>query len=502
MGVGWESDRAPGPPPKGGCLRAPGMPLFEPSHDQAASDVLRMAAEKAQIGDGQQYHFPADVQFWDNFLAQMGLHAGARTPPLFVVCASHDPNQYHVNRQWMNGFVRAWEEQNPHVVTVTGPTGITNFYASEEFWNMLENQLPDDGGGQAAGAEYVVKSSVFPSRALRTTPDQWKKVVDNWEITKKCTAADRNKQLEERRAEAEEKREMLDAECQVLEADDVPIPFMFLSPEMIQEDPLGTSTSGLFDDADDEFDFQADVNFWRNLRRLAHRVEQDPPVYDVVSDRGERARVGRSFLRRFVAAWQREFPLIITTLMSAAGQPRSIAFNATPEIWREVEYLAVGRATREEEEHPPPGLCLIRSSHEDPSSPCLKVPLPAYLDLCAKWGDVSPTVSGWSSRGIGSDYSAASSGRPRRAHAPCVRLPKPGETRETPKPKKKSSRHDIGAVPRRERTSVPTVQLHLHQGILDGLAARPRRNPRTVPRWSGAEAGQGTGSSLGGYSGY
>eukprot|EP01065_Artemidia_motanka_P014590 TRINITY_DN18479_c0_g1_i1.p2 TRINITY_DN18479_c0_g1~~TRINITY_DN18479_c0_g1_i1.p2 ORF type:complete len:382 (+),score=100.12 TRINITY_DN18479_c0_g1_i1:55-1146(+) len=310
--------------------KVPNMPLFEPSHDPAAAAIFSRAEAMSSIGAGQkQFSFPADEAFWDNFVAQVRLNAGAAQEPLFSVSASHDPsNPRSVNQLWMRHFVGAWEQQNPHTVTVVGDGGTKRFYASEEFWETVVEELAKQR--QGPGDVVTITSSQLPG----TTPivasrEAWTAAVDKWEADKECDAGTRQERLQLRSREADE------IEAERSAADPLPMPCMWLSERQVEQQ--GSVGSTLEPDVT-EFDFSADDNFWQCLKALAATVPGalDPPAFDVDTDHGQRTQVGRSFLRKFLAAWHKEFPLVITVALRNGGQVRSTVFNACPDVWRDL----------------------------------------------------------------------------------------------------------------------------------------------------------------------
>eukprot|EP01065_Artemidia_motanka_P008608 TRINITY_DN14346_c0_g1_i2.p1 TRINITY_DN14346_c0_g1~~TRINITY_DN14346_c0_g1_i2.p1 ORF type:complete len:380 (+),score=116.73 TRINITY_DN14346_c0_g1_i2:740-1879(+) len=188
------------------------MTYFEPAHSGADADKLWDAARNSALGSSaQKFTFPADTTFWDNFQQQVQLYSGAQDAPVFEVSASHDARSLLVNREFMRGFVKGWEEQNPHTVTVFYPGGEQQFHVSQEFWDGVVGRLADKarerdetGAARPRGALEIV-SSMHPDAApIVADPDDWDQACAQWEDERGLSVADRKRKNAMRWAEVED----------------------------------------------------------------------------------------------------------------------------------------------------------------------------------------------------------------------------------------------------------------------------------------------------------
>eukprot|EP01065_Artemidia_motanka_P045080 TRINITY_DN6538_c0_g1_i4.p1 TRINITY_DN6538_c0_g1~~TRINITY_DN6538_c0_g1_i4.p1 ORF type:complete len:668 (+),score=112.83 TRINITY_DN6538_c0_g1_i4:163-2004(+) len=198
----------------GGETVVPAMPMFEPAHDTAARDLLKSALESSDLHtDGQKITFQADTGFWDNFCQQAQLCEGAQSPPCSQVTASHDDGKaLYVNQGFMRGFMRGWEEANPHVVVVTGPDGERTFHASKEFWTDVVERLREQARGKPpppAGQGVQIKSNLMDGMpAVCTSAEDWNQACQQWEEKKGITPEQRQQKIADRWKEVESKQEM------------------------------------------------------------------------------------------------------------------------------------------------------------------------------------------------------------------------------------------------------------------------------------------------------
>eukprot|EP00756_Hemistasia_phaeocysticola_P056918 Hpha_TRINITY_DN33560_c0_g1::TRINITY_DN33560_c0_g1_i1::g.170995::m.170995 len=179
------------PSPNEPVAPLPNMPMFNPAHDSDAMDAVRQGILEAESDKIDCFTFPADEWFWSAFVQQAKLNDEAAKRPRCDVTASHDPgNQVNVNRKWMSGYVRGWEKANPHTVEVKTPEGAVQFYASDEFWGKVVNNLPqtDKTDPDALTLETAGKPTIT------TTKEAWRDACEDWEREKKCTSEDLKRQ--------------------------------------------------------------------------------------------------------------------------------------------------------------------------------------------------------------------------------------------------------------------------------------------------------------------
>eukprot|EP00756_Hemistasia_phaeocysticola_P040886 Hpha_TRINITY_DN16887_c3_g1::TRINITY_DN16887_c3_g1_i1::g.153472::m.153472 len=164
----------------------PQMPWFEPSTEPSAKASMLSQT----VHEGDQFSFPADRDFWDNFVTQARLYPGAMDPPHFHVDASHTDESLLVNQEFLRRFVSGWERANPHVVRVQGPAGSTTLHASEEFWNRFVTLAGQRSRERAVRGEFVVEdmlisSGMYPSMPpIKTTQRDWIDICQSWEADK------------------------------------------------------------------------------------------------------------------------------------------------------------------------------------------------------------------------------------------------------------------------------------------------------------------------------
>eukprot|EP01059_Diplonema_ambulator_P002682 TRINITY_DN12318_c0_g1_i4.p1 TRINITY_DN12318_c0_g1~~TRINITY_DN12318_c0_g1_i4.p1 ORF type:complete len:284 (+),score=59.18 TRINITY_DN12318_c0_g1_i4:60-854(+) len=140
--------------------------------------VRRKEAKSTFSTDGSEirkFTFPADVDFWNNFVE--AVKAVPQSPPLFVVSPSHSDEKQMVNQQYMRGYVREWEEANPHTVTVQTADGEVTFHASSAFWDQVQRMRRAHPG--QAGAIQV--QSNLDGVPVHTTAEEWNETCNKWE---------------------------------------------------------------------------------------------------------------------------------------------------------------------------------------------------------------------------------------------------------------------------------------------------------------------------------
>eukprot|EP01060_Flectonema_neradi_P016179 TRINITY_DN22764_c0_g1_i1.p1 TRINITY_DN22764_c0_g1~~TRINITY_DN22764_c0_g1_i1.p1 ORF type:complete len:253 (+),score=47.04 TRINITY_DN22764_c0_g1_i1:25-783(+) len=153
-----------------GFLHAPRMP--DPSMlSSAVSEVCS---------------FPADRGFWDNFISQVKTYPGAMDPPQYQVDASHTNECVLVNQEFLRRFLSGWERANPHLLTLSGPTGTIHVHTSEVFWNRFVTFADQRSSERAANGELrledvTVESSLLPMNPLKTTTFDWNEFCLTWE---------------------------------------------------------------------------------------------------------------------------------------------------------------------------------------------------------------------------------------------------------------------------------------------------------------------------------
>eukprot|EP01065_Artemidia_motanka_P017362 TRINITY_DN20833_c0_g1_i1.p1 TRINITY_DN20833_c0_g1~~TRINITY_DN20833_c0_g1_i1.p1 ORF type:complete len:469 (+),score=138.73 TRINITY_DN20833_c0_g1_i1:1017-2423(+) len=182
------------------------MPWFEPSAEPSA----RAAFLEAVVQTGDEFSFPADRDFWDNFVTQVRLYPGAGDPPHFHVDASHTDDSVVVQQEFMRRFVSGWEQANPHVVTVTSPSGVRQFHASDQFWSCFMQSAAERSrrGGGGGGGDLVVRSQLHPDMPpVLTTGAEWRTFCDKWEREQGVTPADKERLLADRWRQIRSKEE-------------------------------------------------------------------------------------------------------------------------------------------------------------------------------------------------------------------------------------------------------------------------------------------------------
>eukprot|EP00756_Hemistasia_phaeocysticola_P053211 Hpha_TRINITY_DN28651_c0_g1::TRINITY_DN28651_c0_g1_i1::g.156379::m.156379 len=190
----------------GDALAVPAMPFFEPEADSAAAALLKKASDGIP-SDASEFSFPADVNFWENFV-QAQMSEEARQHPVARVSASHEADRaLIVNRGFLRAFVRGWEETNPHVVVVSGPDGEKTFHASKEFWNEVVEKLRKDAEGRPPpppGTGVSIKSNLIPDMpAVHASTEDWNQACTQWEEKKQITPEQRKEKIEKRRVKFE-----------------------------------------------------------------------------------------------------------------------------------------------------------------------------------------------------------------------------------------------------------------------------------------------------------
>eukprot|EP01065_Artemidia_motanka_P035805 TRINITY_DN43692_c0_g1_i1.p1 TRINITY_DN43692_c0_g1~~TRINITY_DN43692_c0_g1_i1.p1 ORF type:complete len:498 (+),score=126.98 TRINITY_DN43692_c0_g1_i1:72-1496(+) len=462
------------------------MPLFEPSHNPADMVLQQAALFEPNAGAQEVVKFPADEGFWDNFTTQVQLNDAASNGATWDVSASHDPRTYAVNQDWLWAFVGGWQKKNPHYVTVQGPDGEqTKFCASEEFWSEISKALPARSGGGTG--DLIIQSDQRPNQPIRTTEAEWDRVVDRWERDNGCTQGHLLQKLAARRVEGaarEREREQSgeaapvslvqppsSRRCAVLTS--VPLPVMALPAGDLGVPLFQTKHIGDLEGAD--IGFPADANFWKCLRRWCwwEPSAKEPPLYvvDATQQPGpddalpDRLEVGQAFLKRFLIAWQREFPVVTTVATRSGGRVRHATFSANPAVWREVLLRARGPATPEEQHRIPEGMLLAHRSGYEP----VALTTEAWLEVVRMWPEQFPDDS--------TDTCVLSpeqlpQNRPKPA--PAVRLPRRDSFtgHRSSAHESRGSRSHRGPGAPAPRADVPVVQLCLHEGVFTKPARR------------------------------
>eukprot|EP01062_Namystynia_karyoxenos_P044432 TRINITY_DN32736_c0_g1_i1.p1 TRINITY_DN32736_c0_g1~~TRINITY_DN32736_c0_g1_i1.p1 ORF type:complete len:668 (+),score=139.32 TRINITY_DN32736_c0_g1_i1:68-2005(+) len=189
----------------------PTMPLFEPAHDPAARLLLEKAKQLDSADETMsRFTFPADTCFWDNFCQQTQLVQDAQEAPVFQVSASHDESrQVFVNQGFLRGFVRGWEEANPHTVVVEGPDGEKTFHASKEFWNDVVERLREAAAGRPpppVGNQVNIRSNLCNMPPVVSSTQDWNEACQRWEEAKGVAPEQLEQLMALRWAEVSEKK--------------------------------------------------------------------------------------------------------------------------------------------------------------------------------------------------------------------------------------------------------------------------------------------------------
>ena len=172
-------------------LCVPEMPLFEPSRDPVAADVLRSARKEYSGVHGAGFTFPADEVFWANFVSEAGLDPESAKAPRYKVYASHTTMMHRLNREWMQAYVRAWEIVNPHYVTVTYKAEEKAFRASAAFWARVRADIRECAAKAKPGERAAVSvRATVPNgtqETLLTTHADWARLCRAWEEEMRCS---------------------------------------------------------------------------------------------------------------------------------------------------------------------------------------------------------------------------------------------------------------------------------------------------------------------------
>ena len=135
-----------GGPPVGGPpdTQIPRMPPL----DFNAAEGLRAveAAMGGESGDPQDFEFPADMQFWDDFTTEVAIAPEySQRKPVLAVTASHTTDTLAVNCQFLTAYMRGWEQSNPHIVSISGPNGLSfcHFINSKRCFLEIKYFLPN-----------------------------------------------------------------------------------------------------------------------------------------------------------------------------------------------------------------------------------------------------------------------------------------------------------------------------------------------------------------------
>ena len=161
----------------------PPQPAFQPATDDAAKASMLSQA----VTENDHFSFPADRDFWNNFVTQVRMYPGAMNHPQFHVDASHTDESVLVNQEFMRRFVAGWQNANPHVVTINSPQGQATFHSSEDFWSgfvMLagERSRARAARGEGGLEDYTVASSRHPNQPpIRTTAADWNEYCHDWD---------------------------------------------------------------------------------------------------------------------------------------------------------------------------------------------------------------------------------------------------------------------------------------------------------------------------------
>eukprot|EP01063_Lacrimia_lanifica_P036045 TRINITY_DN7032_c0_g1_i1.p2 TRINITY_DN7032_c0_g1~~TRINITY_DN7032_c0_g1_i1.p2 ORF type:complete len:314 (+),score=91.16 TRINITY_DN7032_c0_g1_i1:46-987(+) len=166
-----------------GRVAVPQMPYFEPSTDPSAKATLL----SQQVNEHDHFTFPANRDFWNNFVTQLQQYPGAREPPHYHVDASHTRESVLVNKEFLRRFVSGWEKANPHFVSVTAPSGHAKFQSSEDFWSRFVNiagqrRRARIDRGELDADDTAVTSSLHPNQPpVRTTEADWADICRSWD---------------------------------------------------------------------------------------------------------------------------------------------------------------------------------------------------------------------------------------------------------------------------------------------------------------------------------
>eukprot|EP01059_Diplonema_ambulator_P001353 TRINITY_DN1112_c0_g2_i1.p1 TRINITY_DN1112_c0_g2~~TRINITY_DN1112_c0_g2_i1.p1 ORF type:complete len:248 (+),score=45.44 TRINITY_DN1112_c0_g2_i1:141-884(+) len=164
----------------------PRMPWFEPSDQPSAKASLL-----SQATENDPFTFPADDDFWNNFVQEVKRYPGAMNAPHYHVDASHTDESVLVNQEFLRRFVSGWERANPHVVVVSTPHGASTFHSSEEFWNRFvtlagQRHRMREARGETGLEDTTVTSKMLPTNMapIKTTEEDWNDICRTWEQEK------------------------------------------------------------------------------------------------------------------------------------------------------------------------------------------------------------------------------------------------------------------------------------------------------------------------------
>ena len=127
-----------------------------------------------------------------------------------------------INQQLFVGFVKGWEEANPHRVCVVGPDGAEEeFHASRKFWNEVLGRLRKHGTPLSRIAPQnmvAIKSSAHHGPPDYADINEWNQAVGEWERENNLTPEDllraKIQRAENRATEREREREREPARVQ------------------------------------------------------------------------------------------------------------------------------------------------------------------------------------------------------------------------------------------------------------------------------------------------
>ena len=393
------------------------MPVFEPSHDQEARRLFLNAPEP---NPGERVVLPDDAAFLAEFVSQYHMNIEARAPPLEDLYVGNE--RMKVSTSWAYKFVHAWETFNCHKVTVRGVDNTLHFRACNQFWEEIKREIERYDGTEGNDGEIIdIFTNREPSVKLYASNNRWSDLVNHWETVNRCSLAQRQLVLDQRRAEPKQEEptafNTMGAEYQDV-GGVIPVPHMALPLSAVQSIP----SSQFEGDANNtNFDFKADSNFWKCLQRFSAWVPEasQPPAF-LVGSEGDQLIVNTVFMRQFIQAWRELFPYtIIIATNDQDGKVVSTFFNAHSAVWHELTLRSVGFASPDNQRNVPPGYHIARTM-EDTASPPILLKAQAYRDVVRIWPDQFPSDG----KGIGIQLNEEPANRVKPRPAPCVLLPK------------------------------------------------------------------------------
>eukprot|EP01064_Diplonema_japonicum_P034146 TRINITY_DN698_c0_g1_i9.p1 TRINITY_DN698_c0_g1~~TRINITY_DN698_c0_g1_i9.p1 ORF type:complete len:402 (+),score=82.23 TRINITY_DN698_c0_g1_i9:78-1283(+) len=320
----------------------PRMPWFEPSDEPSAKALLLSQA----VTESNDVLFPADLDFWSNFVQEVQKYPGAMDPPYFDVDASHTDQSVLVNQEFLRRFVSGWEKANPHVVVVSTPHGASTFHSSEEFWNRFVTMAGQRSRMRAARGELgledtTVTSKMLPNMApIKTTEEDWNDICRTW-AQEKSVGIQEPFPMPSPSPETTERPEYPNAEFddtqfeeEEEEQGEHTVNYAMFKPPVpamtwFQPSSRDHCANALLMQPSVPFDLSllTDDNFNRNLNHemLIYPGAMDPPLFEDFDD----GQINKGFLCRFAHCWLQQHPHKVTVASPFAAT----SFHADRDFW-------------------------------------------------------------------------------------------------------------------------------------------------------------------------